>query len=92
MTSVICPPDLSGRPFRATVEETISAPPDEVYRGWTEKFDRWFAEPGAILMEPAVNSVYFFQSYHDGRDHPHYGRFLHRGSRDGGHHRALGYG
>jgi uncharacterized protein YndB with AHSA1/START domain len=76
------PPDLAARPLRVEVERDMAAPPDTLYRAWTEGFDRWFAAPGSVLMEPRVNSAFFFQAeqtFDDGRPavrHPHYGRFL----------------
>jgi uncharacterized protein YndB with AHSA1/START domain len=72
----MCPPDLSSRPFRLTVERAMTSPPDVLYRAWTEQFDRWFAAPGSVLMTAKVNAVFFFETHHAGERHPHYGRFL----------------
>lgn len=72
----ICPPDLSARPFRFTVERIMKASPDVLYWAWTEQFDRWFATPGTLLMKGEVNAVFFWEVHHEGNRYPHYGRFL----------------
>jgi len=76
MNTPITTPDLSTRPFSLAVEQTMKAPARVLYRAWSEQFDLWFAAPGTLHMEPAVDSVFFFETQHEGQRRPHYGRFL----------------
>jgi uncharacterized protein YndB with AHSA1/START domain len=76
MPANIAPPDLSSRPLRVTAEREIAVPPNVLYRAWTAQIDRWFAVPGSAIMRAEVNVPFFWQTEHQGKRHPHYGRFL----------------
>lgn len=69
-------PDLSSRPFSMTLEHPMQAAAGSIYDAWTQSFDRWFAQPGELIMKPEAGSLFFFYSRHDWGRHAHYGRFL----------------
>jgi uncharacterized protein YndB with AHSA1/START domain len=75
-------PDLSGRPYSLTLDRHFAAEPSTLYAAWTTGFDRWFAAPGSMLMQPVVNAVFFFETEFKpagqpkAQRHPHYGRFI----------------
>lgn len=69
-------PDLSSRPFSMTLVHAMKADAASIYDAWTRSFDTWFAQPGELVMEPEVGSLFFFYNRHDWGRHAHYGRFL----------------
>lgn len=69
-------PDLSTRAFRLNVERTMRATPSALFRACTSQIDRWFADPGSVLMQAEVNVPFFWETSSEGMRYPHYGRFL----------------
>ena len=75
--ATVVQPDLSSRPLRITTERQMDIPADVLFKAWTSvDFDRWFATPGTVFMNPEVNSVFFFEVFYNDERHPHYGRIL----------------
>lgn len=76
MTPDLIAPDLSDRPHGSRVERRMRARPADVYRSFTTGWESWFALPGALLVDATPQGRLFFVVEHEGRQHPHYGRFL----------------
>ena len=74
--SLVCPSDLSQRPFQLAVERTMAASSSVLFQAWTQQMDRWFAAPGTVLMTAEVNKPFFWETHFKEQRHPHYGRFL----------------
>ena len=66
----VATPDFSSRPIRLGAGRAMEVQPEIVFRAWTEQMDRWFAAPGSVLMTPAVNTVFFWETDFEGKTTP----------------------
>ena len=76
MDKKLITPDVAERPYGARVERVMRASPPTLYRSFTTGWEDWFAREGSLIANPAPQGQLFFVVEHEGRRHPHYGRFL----------------
>ncbi|HYL34464.1 MAG TPA: hypothetical protein VEV17_00980 [Bryobacteraceae bacterium] len=60
--AVVAPPDLSARLFRLTAGHAMAAPPEVLFRAWTENFDR---------VCGFRDAPFFFETHFQAKRHPH---------------------
>lgn len=61
-----------------TVTRTIPAPPEEIFDVWMDPKSPggpWFGAE-RVILNPAVDGLFYFGVKHEGRTWPHYGRFI----------------
>jgi uncharacterized protein YndB with AHSA1/START domain len=76
MDKKLIEPRLSERPNDAQVTRVMAAPPQAFYRAFTTGREGWFALEGTLIADPVPNGRIFFVTEHEGKRHPHHGRFL----------------
>jgi uncharacterized protein YndB with AHSA1/START domain len=69
-------PNLNDRPYGTRVERLMRVSSQALYKSFTTGWEGWFALEGTLIADPAVNGQLFFVVEHEGKRHPHYGRFL----------------
>lgn len=69
--------ETTQRENQYAVRVRMNSNPHTIYEAWTRGFDRWFAVPGSVHMEPREGAEYSFETEHEGKRHPHHGRFIH---------------
>jgi len=75
-TEIICPPQLSTQTPEIRLERVIALTIENLFKAWTTQLDLWFASPGSLLSKAEPNTAFYFETQHDGKRMPHYGRFL----------------
>lgn len=65
-------------PFRIDLPRTYDAPPDRVFRAWTDpaSIKAWLAEGGDVVADPKPDGLFYLGMLHGGAPRPHYGRYL----------------
>ena len=65
--------------FRLSVPRTYDAPPERVFRAWTDpaSMKAWLAEGGDVAADPQPDGLFYLGMMHGGVIRPHYGRYLH---------------
>lgn len=49
---------------------------EDLYRAFTTGWEGWFALERSLIVDATVNGQLYFVVEHEGKRHPHYGRFL----------------
>ncbi len=60
----------------AIAKRVMALFPAQLYQGWTALFGVWFTNPGELYMVPKEGVPFYFGHTFEGRQHPHYGRFV----------------
>jgi uncharacterized protein YndB with AHSA1/START domain len=76
MDSKFIEPDLKDRPHDTRAERVMRASSQAIYTSFTTGWEDWFALKGSLIADPVLNGQLFFVVEHEGKRHPHYGRFL----------------
>ena len=64
--------------FDFSISRTVPAPPDEVYDAWLDPKSPggvWFGVE-RVIINVAVDGLFYHSVKHEGRSWPHYGRFI----------------
>ena len=63
-------------PKTVTTTRQLKAPPERVFRAWTDPADvkRWF-KPTRLIMDAKVDGLWHSEVEWQGKRWPHYGRF-----------------
>lgn len=69
-------PDFADRPHETGATRAMRASPQQLYRSFTTGWAEWFALKGSLIADPIPQGQLFFVVEHQGKRHPHYGRFL----------------
>ena len=64
--------------FSAEVPHLYTAAPDRVFRAWTDpaSIKAWLAGGERAIADVRVDGLYNVEMAHEGRNYPHYGRYL----------------
>ncbi|MHB8678699.1 MAG: SRPBCC family protein [Rudaea sp.] len=65
-------------PLRISVGKTYAAPPERVFRAWTDPASAkaWLAMGGDASIDPRPGGLFYLGMPFENGTHPHYGRYL----------------